>query len=359
MNASGLRRWSRSGLPWPSSGRYGRVRDLRGLSCSPFRWGFDYARTAPERGDRCHRPAVYRMPHRATSRQGWCRCTRVAGAMRLGDKAGTLAAQCRSRRCSRASESWVCQCVMFGSLTCHRGLSSPVVIEHPKSGPGRPGGSSSGTSSCARGARGSCTQRVTGGHNVGEGRGPSPCREQPQMSECHRGPIDPLIGRTREGHIANIEAALAGGRLGMTIAGLTSTRDPRADMLRRALARGRRRTDLAHVHHCRRSARTGGSATQPTSAPTAIALEMGRSDSLLVLDNLEQVVGARELTAKLQVGLPASRVLGTSRMRLDVRGEVVVTLDPTAPARRRRRTSTFRREPPVPPGRASEGASGP
>ena len=49
---------------------------------------------------------------------------------------------------------------------------------------------------------------------------------------------------------------------------------------------------------------------------------------MLVLDNLEQVVGARQFIADLVSQAPASRVLGTSRLRLDVRGEVVVTLDP-------------------------------
>ena len=154
------------------------------------------------------------------------------------------------------------------------------------------------------------------------------------LPESPQSPIDPLIGRTRD--IATVEAALAGGRL-VTIAGLGGAGKTRLaqEILRRALARGRRGwfVDLAHVTTAAEvpdaiAAVLGVGDSADVALPAAIALEIGRSDSLLVLDNLEQVVGAREFIAELAGQAPASRVLGTSRMRLDVRGEVVVTLDP-------------------------------
>ena len=154
------------------------------------------------------------------------------------------------------------------------------------------------------------------------------------LPESPRSPIDPLIGRTRD--IAAVEAALAGGRL-VTIAGLGGAGKTRLaqEIHRRALARGRRGwfVDLAHVTSSASvpdaiAATLGVGDSADVSLPAAIALEIGRSDSLLVLDNLEQVVAARQFIAELAAQAPASRVLGTSRLRLDVRGEVVVSLDP-------------------------------
>ena len=154
------------------------------------------------------------------------------------------------------------------------------------------------------------------------------------LPESPQSPIDPLIGRTRD--LVAVEAALAGGRL-VTITGLGGAGKTRLarEILRRALARGGRGwfVDLAHVTDAAgvpdaiaAALDVGESAEVALAA--AIALEIGRSESLLVLDNLEQVVGARRFIADLVGEAPRSRVLGTSRLRLGVQGEVVMTLDP-------------------------------
>ena len=148
--------------------------------------------------------------------------------------------------------------------------------------------------------------------------------------------LDPLVGRSRD--IAAVEAALATARL-VTITGLGGAGKTRLalEVLRRAAARGRTTwfVDLSHI-------------SDPAAVPGAIAVALGvgddadadllsaiareasRGQTLLVLDNLEQVVEARRFVVDLLVRAAPLRILATSRVSLGVKGERVVQLDPLA-----------------------------
>src|SRR5688572_17923554 len=63
---------------------------------------------------------------------------------------------------------------------------------------------------------------------------------------------------------------------------------------------------------------------------STLAHVLGAAESLLVLDNLEQLVDARPSVGRLVAATPGLRILATSREPLELRGEIVYPVQPLA-----------------------------
>ncbi len=148
-------------------------------------------------------------------------------------------------------------------------------------------------------------------------------------------PLSSFIGRERE--LATAEANLADNRL-LTLVGAGGTGKTRlaVEVARRMLIRYREvwLVELASLRDPdllpQAIANTVGVREQPgeTLTDTLLAALHGR-DMLLVVDNCEHLVAAvANLTHRLLRGCPYLRVLATSRERLRVAGEVVMTVPP-------------------------------
>jgi predicted ATPase len=85
--------------------------------------------------------------------------------------------------------------------------------------------------------------------------------------------------------------------------------------------------------------RIDGSADQPPLDGVVAAL--ADRDTLLILDNLEQLDGAGSAVGELLAAAPRLRVLATSRLRLGTQGEIEIAVPalplrhPTPPTRSR------------------------
>ena len=174
-----------------------------------------------------------------------------------------------------------------------------------------------------------------------------PLRTPRQLLRNVPEPATPLIGRERE-------VAIARAVLGLTHPGKSETSarpETRLLTLTGPGGAGKTRLSLHLASHLGVEFPDGAAfvslaaLTDPALVPIAItsALELGDVGAgpprdlldylrdrhlLLVLDNLEQVMGAAALVADLLAACPRLRVIATSRERLSLRGELELPLPP-------------------------------
>jgi len=143
--------------------------------------------------------------------------------------------------------------------------------------------------------------------------------------------LTPLIGRTRE--LASVVDALARSRL-VSITGLGGTGKTRlAQAVVEAMAADIATwfVDLAEIGSVADvpgavARATGVAESAAEDLPTAVARTLARGPSLVVLDNFEHVLGAGTFVTALLEATPSLRIVVTSRVRLELEGELALPL---------------------------------